>query len=395
MSNVGEGDIKWGLVPDPRNAVDLESWAYGGKLANTSILSPPETPALPLPLPPASSTDLAPMYKTLSALLSLTSLNSTLLPMPHMHHTLLLKVALNATINPLTAIIGAGSLPNGALIGSSPSHRLIRMLSNETSSIIVAYFENLYAPNPPPPDALRLYTREALIQRTLALCRATSGNTSSMAADTKNARMTEIDHINGYLIQLAERQNIPAPHHRMLREMVKFTTEVTGLRKDTSLGTRTRLTRRKMDIDDRVRDSQSRRLMFEEVKLQKEHERETARDRIRRRQGLSSKRRQLQDSPEEDVSDPILVKAKKAGKRTERKLAPSPVDTKANEDMLAHLDELAESVRPMEDDESSARDSSESKVEEQAQFEGSEAEKEAIKALEDRILGGGFGKRRF
>jgi hypothetical protein len=208
-----------------------------------------------------------------------------------------------------------------------------------------------------------------------------------MAADTKNARLTEIDHINGYLIQLAERQNIPAPHHKMLREMVKFTTEVTGLRKDTSLGTRTRLTRRKMDIDDRVRDSQSRRLMFEEVKLQKEHVRETARDRIRRRQGLSSKRRQLQDSPEEDVSDPILVKAQKAGKRTERKLAPSPVDSKANEDMLAHLDELAESVRP--------RDSSDSKVEEQAQFEGSEAEKEAIKALEDRILGGGFGKRRF
>jgi hypothetical protein len=216
-----------------------------------------------------------------------------------------------------------------------------------------------------------------------------------MAADTKNARMTEIDHINGYLIQLAERQNVPAPHHKMLREMVKFTTEVTGLRRDTSLGTRTRLTRRKMDIDDRVRDTQSRRLMFEEVKLQKEHERDTARDRIRRRQGLSSKRRQLQDSPEEDVSDPILVKAQKAGKRTERKSAPSPVDSKANEDMLAHLDELAESVRPMEDDDSPARDRSESKVEEQAQSEGSEAEKEAIKALEDRILGGGFGKRRF
>jgi len=151
-----------------------------------------------------------------------------------------------------------------------------------------------------------------------------------------------------------------------------------------------------MEIDDRVRDSHSRRLMFEEAKLQKEHERETARDRTRRRQGLSVKRRQLQDSPEEDVSDPILIKAQKAGKRTERKLAPTPVDSKANEDMLAHLDELAESVRPMEDEDSSASNRSDTgKVEEQAQFEGSEAEKEAIKALEDRILGGGFGKRRF
>ena len=50
----------------------------------------------------------------------------------------------------------------------------------------------------------------------------------------------------------------------------------------------------------------------------------------------------------------------------------------------------------MEDEDSStSKRSDASKIEEQAQIEGSEAEKEAIKALEDRILGGGFGKRRF
>jgi 2-dehydropantoate 2-reductase len=398
-SIIGEGDIKWGLVPDPRKTVDLESWVYGGKLPETSILSPPETPSLPIPLPPASNTDLGPLHKTISALLSFPSLNSTLLPIPHLHHTLLLKVALNATINPLTAIIGAGSLPNGSLIGSSPSHRLIRMLSDETSAIIIAYLGSLHAPNPPPPDVTRLYTREALIQRTLALCRATSGNTSSMAADTRNARMTEIDHINGYLIQLADRLNVPAPHHRMLREMVKFTTEVTGLRKDTSLGTRTRLTRRRMEIDSNVRSTSNRQQMFDEIKLERQIRQDTRRDRSRHKFGLSEKRREIQNADDATTpSDPMVLKARKAAERTERKLNPTPVDNKVHEDMLAHLDELAESVRPADDEVSSAEGLSDArKVEEKAQIEGSEAEQEAIKALEDRILGGSsrFGKRRF
>jgi len=395
MSNFGEGDIKWGLVADPRQAVDLESWVYGGKFPETSILSPPETPSLPIPPPPNSSTDLGPLHKTVSALLSLPSLNSTLLPIPHLHHTLLLKVALNATINPLTAIIGAGSLPNGSLIGSSPSHRLIRMLSDETSSIIVAYLENLYSPNPPPPDALRLYTREALIQRTLALCRATSGNTSSMAADTKNARMTEIDHINGYLIQLAERLNVPAPHHKMLREMVKFTTEVTGLRKETSFGTRTRITRRKMEIENQVRDSRSRHLLVEELKLQKQAQQDTTRERTRRRQGLSAKRRELQDSDEGDIVDAHLLRATKAASRTERKLAPTPVENQVNQDMLAHLDNLAKSIRPTDVDQPDRASENEDEAQGE-QVEGRQEEQDAIKALEDRILGGSrFGKRRF
>lgn len=394
MSNIGEGDIKWGLVPDPRQTVDLESWAYGGKLQEASILSPPETPSLPLPPPLASPTDLGPLHETLSALLSLPSLNSTLLPLPHLHHTLLLKVALNGTINPLTAIIGAGSLPNGSLIGSSPSHRLIRMLSDESSSIIIAYLESLYAPNPPPPDTLRLYTREALIQRTLALCRATSGNTSSMAADTRNARMTEIDHINGYLIQLADRLNVPAPHHRMLREMVKFTTEVTGLRKDTSTGTRTRLTRRRSEIDSQVRDTKTRQMMFEELKLQQEIRRDATMDKTRQRQGVAAKRRQSHHSHDGNSPDIELVKGKKTASRTERNLAPAAVDNQVNQDMLAHLDKLAESIQPVDED--SPDDSATTKQDDDSpkdQVDGSQDEQDAIKALEDRILGGSrFGK---
>jgi 2-dehydropantoate 2-reductase len=399
MSKVGEGDIKWGLVPDPRKEVDLEQWVYGSKVS-ASILSPPETPSLPLPPLPSTQTDLAPLRQTVSALLSLTSLDSTLLPIAHLHHTLLLKVALNANINPLTAIIGSGSLPNGSLIGSSPSHRLIRMISDETSSIIMAYLDNLYAPNPPPPDAQRLYTREAIITRTLALCHATSGNTSSMAADTKNARMTEIDHINGYLIQLADRLKVPAPHHKMLREMVKFTTEVTGLRKETSLGTRTRVNRRTMEIDNKVKDVQTQRLLFDTAREERQARQEVTRSRKERRTGITAKRRQVREAELDsgNVLDPGLVKADKNVKRTRQKFGLKTVD----QDMLAHLDELAESVRSTGDEptvEKKHETAKEAEAVEDSTPKETEAlseEEEAIKALETRILGGSrFGKRRF
>lgn len=219
-----------------------------------------------------------------------------------------------------------------------------------------------------------------------------------MAADTKNARMTEIDHINGYLIQLADRLKIPAPQHKMLREMVKFTTEVTGLREETSLGTRTRLTRRSMEIDDKVKDAQTRRLLFDTAKEERQARQELIRSRKNRRVGMTTKRRQVQDGAE-DLSDPELVKADKEAKRTQRNFGLKPVD----QDMLAHLDELAKSIRPTNQDESPV----ERKGEEAGQadtpeesksdsIEPASAEDEAIKALEDRILGGSrFGKRRF
>ena len=57
-----------------------------------------------------------------------------------------------------------------------------------------------------------------------------------MAADASSGQTTEIDYINGYIVSLAERLNIPTPHHEMVREMVKFTSEVTGLLAETGPG---------------------------------------------------------------------------------------------------------------------------------------------------------------
>jgi 2-dehydropantoate 2-reductase len=225
----GTGELRFGIAPDPRQQVDFEKWIWGQTVGTMPILSPPPSPGLPLPPLPRSSVDLVPMRNTLEALLSLTQLSPTLLPMPHLHHELLLKLAINSVINPLTAVLGAGAIPNGALFGSTPGHRLIRTLTSETSEILTAYLRSLSHPHSPAPDVLRMFSRGALEKRILAVIRSTADNQSSMASDVSNGQVTEIQHINGYLVSLGQRLQIPAKAHEMMVNMVNFTSQLNGM----------------------------------------------------------------------------------------------------------------------------------------------------------------------
>lgn len=372
MSRRGEGDIKWGMVPDPRNEVDLEEWVYGRRVSDTPVLSSPSSPTLPLPPCPSSRTDLSNLHSTLSALLSLPNLNSTLLPMPHLHHTLLLKLALNANINPLTAILGAGSLPNGSLIGSSPSHRLIRMLSTETSSIITAYLANLHAPSSPPVDLVRLYSRENLISRTLALCNATARNSSSMAVDASKGRMTEIDYINGYLISLGDRLGVPTPHHQMVREMVKFTSEVSGLKAETWASDAKRVAKRQEQISASAQDHRSAvdaaftrdRIVHptnDDGKTEMDLRSERRRAEKRAARAWRKKRRALESAAEAEKTSGTLWQTGVPG---EQRPSTGSADSAVAESRLSSLNDQAADGQPDEEQD------------------------EAIRAIESRILGG-------
>lgn len=228
MSRPGQGAIKWGVVPDPRGVVDYEQWLWGRRVSDLPALTPPDSPHLPLPQAP-SGVGMDNLAETLNALLSMTALSPQLLPMPHQYHELLLKLAVNATINPLTAILGGGYLRNGSLRRSGPGNRLIRQTCKETSDVITAYLHNMSGIHPAPPDTVRMFSTLSLINRVNAVIAATKENISSMAGDVKNGRETEIAYINGYLVSLGHRLRVPTPNHRMLCEMVKFKAEVGGL----------------------------------------------------------------------------------------------------------------------------------------------------------------------
>jgi 2-dehydropantoate 2-reductase len=67
----------------------------------------------------------------------------------------------------------------------------------------------------------------------LDTCSKTALNESSMLADAKNGRTTEIDYINGYIIKLASKHGLAAPQNKLLARLVRI---VVSLRRDLERG---------------------------------------------------------------------------------------------------------------------------------------------------------------
>jgi 2-dehydropantoate 2-reductase len=226
--HTGLGGISWGIVPDPRGKVDYERLLFPA--VRPSITTP--TPAFKLPLPSLSPTaNASTLDQTLAALLSLTDLQPALLPIQELYHTLLLKLAINSAVNPLTALLG---VQNGALLGPEHAHTLIRSILDEASAVITAYLAHLDRATPLSAETKALFSPEAMEARTTEVLTATARNTSSMASDfqrlgTPQSSGTEIDYINGFLVRLGERMGMPTPVNAALLRLVQAKEEVAGV----------------------------------------------------------------------------------------------------------------------------------------------------------------------
>lgn len=114
------------------------------------------------------------------------------------------KLMVNAAINPLTAIT---RLKNGQLLESPETRRLLDLVIEETERIVACTGVAL------------LYS--SVRDRVYAVCEATAGNRSSMLQDVLRGRRTEIDAINGALIEKSMTLNIQAPVNKVLVCLVK------------------------------------------------------------------------------------------------------------------------------------------------------------------------------
>lgn len=119
------------------------------------------------------------------------------------------KCAVNAGINPLTALAGA---ENGAVL-DDPAWSIASEAARETAR--VARVNGVDLPDETAIDALR------------RIARATGENTSSMARDFERGRRTEIDAINGYVV---ERARSEVPTNALLVGTVKTWESSRGLR---------------------------------------------------------------------------------------------------------------------------------------------------------------------
>jgi 2-dehydropantoate 2-reductase len=114
------------------------------------------------------------------------------------------KLAINAAINPLTAIL---NVPNGALLNQPQSRMLMFLAAAEVAAVAAT-------------QGLRLPFDDVGVA-VEAVARRTARNHSSMLQDVRRGAPTEIEAINGAVIQAGEQVGVPTPVNQTLFLLVK------------------------------------------------------------------------------------------------------------------------------------------------------------------------------
>lgn len=113
------------------------------------------------------------------------------------------KLLINVGINGLTAILDC---PNGALLDSRSV--IDRMAGAVREAFAVAEAKGIRVLGDP-------------LAMTKEVCKSTAGNISSMLQDVRKKRLTEIDAINGAIVEQGARLGIPTPINRELVREIK------------------------------------------------------------------------------------------------------------------------------------------------------------------------------
>jgi len=114
------------------------------------------------------------------------------------------KAIINAGINPIAAIL---SITNGEILSSQYSMKLQEMIIREGAAAAQT--------------AGIILNTEDMIKMTIEVCRKTSSNRCSMLQDIANKRKTEIDYINGRIINILQKSGIAAPYNESVYSLVK------------------------------------------------------------------------------------------------------------------------------------------------------------------------------
>ncbi len=114
------------------------------------------------------------------------------------------KVIINAAINPLTAIL---RVPNGALVESAETIGLMQAAALEAAAVAKARGITLPFPDP--------------LERVKQVATITATNYSSMLQDVLGQRPTEIDAINGKIVEQGQILGIPTPVNALLTSLMR------------------------------------------------------------------------------------------------------------------------------------------------------------------------------
>ncbi|KIK07211.1 hypothetical protein K443DRAFT_199615 [Laccaria amethystina LaAM-08-1] len=227
----GLGSIEFAIVPDP-----------GGKnfekgFEETSLASSPQPRLSDITSPgDPGFTRYESLRATVAALLLLKPLDVSWKPMPQLQLALRRKLAVNAVINPLTAIIGCR---NGDIFSSPSSHHILDSVCREASDAYAAQVssetkewlqglsvQGINVENEMVPRLPLSLTQARLKLEVLRVAKLTKRNKSSMLDDILRGRATEIKYINGYLLKLGNMYQIPMPTNEMLKNLVELRSDI-------------------------------------------------------------------------------------------------------------------------------------------------------------------------
>jgi len=115
------------------------------------------------------------------------------------------KLLVNTPINAIAAITG---LKNGEMAENEQVHLLMRTVADEALAVARA-------------EKIRLLMTEHPVEVCIPALRAAAENKASMLQDIEAKRRTEIDAINGAIVERGEKLGIPTPVNRTLTGLVK------------------------------------------------------------------------------------------------------------------------------------------------------------------------------
>lgn len=113
------------------------------------------------------------------------------------------KVAVNAGINPITALL---DIPNGRILDIPEARQLMRDLVVEAVKVACT-------------EGYRF--DKSLVEVAEATCEETKDNISSMLQDVRAKRRTEIDAISGEIMRRAQLSALPTPRTRVVWQLLK------------------------------------------------------------------------------------------------------------------------------------------------------------------------------
>lgn len=206
--HAGVGKIQFGIAPDASGRqfdAAFRDEPYRAQLTDITTPNDPEFDKYKS------------LRNTVAALLLTDSLNTSWLPMDHIQIAMRRKLVVNCVVNPLTALLNC---LNGEIFRSDYGIHIMQCVCREAAEV----FATEHAQNASSELDRVAYslTASALEAECLRVADVTGSNISSMLADVRAAKETEIDYLNGYLLGLGKKYNIKMPVNSILTDLIKM-----------------------------------------------------------------------------------------------------------------------------------------------------------------------------